>query len=94
MGVTQMDQFTAFMAQLDKTLAQEQLSSTDLVYVPVTFSFHNQRLQVAINMLQTSFNQGNNVFGVPDVGRFGISWSPAVSLAYEDNDPATNNHAT
>ncbi|WP_321160421.1 hypothetical protein [Lactiplantibacillus plantarum] len=67
MGVTQMDQFTVFMAQLDKTLAQEQLSSTDLVYVPVTFSFHNQRLQVAINMLQTSFNQGNNVFGVPDI---------------------------
>ena len=58
-----MDQFTAFMAQLDKTLAQEQLSSTDLVYVPVTFSFHNQRLQVAINMLQTSYN----VFGVPDI---------------------------
>ncbi|MFS0504208.1 hypothetical protein [Lactiplantibacillus plantarum] len=39
-----MDQFTAFMAQLDKTLAQEQLSSTDLVYVPVTFSFHESAL--------------------------------------------------
>ncbi|WP_308200404.1 hypothetical protein [Lactiplantibacillus paraplantarum] len=67
MGVTRMDQFTAFMAQLDTVLAQEQLPSTDLVYVPVTFSFHEQHLHVAINMLQTSFNQGDNAFGVPDI---------------------------
>ncbi|WP_048000895.1 hypothetical protein [Lactiplantibacillus herbarum] len=62
-----MDQFAAFMAQLDTTLAQEQLSTSQLVYVPVTFSFHDHRLQVEINMLQTSFNQGNNAFGVTDI---------------------------
>ena len=56
-----------FMAQLDTTLAQEQLPSTDLVYVPVTFSFHDHHLHVAINMLQTSFNQGDNAFGVADI---------------------------
>lgn len=67
MGVTCMDQFTTFMAQLDATLAQEQLAPAELVFVPVTFSFHDQHLHVAINMLQTSFNQGDNAFGVADI---------------------------
>ena len=62
-----MDEFTTFIAQLDQTLATEQLPAADLVYVPVTFSFHDQRLHVEINMLQTSFNQGNNAFGVTDI---------------------------
>jgi len=67
MGVELMDQFTTFMTQLDVALTQEQLSTSQLVYVPVTFSFHDQRLQVEISMLQTSFNQGNNAFGVTDI---------------------------
>jgi len=62
-----MDQFITFMTQLDAALAQEQLSTSQLVYVPVTFSFHDQHLQVEISMLQTSFNQGDNAFGVTDI---------------------------
>lgn len=67
LGVAQMDKFTTFIAQLDQTLATENLPTTNLVYVPVTFSFHDQRLHVEINMLQTSFNQGDNSFGVADI---------------------------
>jgi len=67
MGVAHMAEFTTFIAALDQTLAQEKLATTELVYVPVTFSYHDQHLQVEINMLQTSFNQGDNVFAVPDI---------------------------
>lgn len=62
-----MDEFSDFIDQLDDTLARESLPATDLVYVPVTLSYHDNRLHVAINMLQTSFNQGNNLFGAADI---------------------------
>ena len=67
MGVSDMDKFTDFIATLDQTLATEKLPTKALVYVPVTFSFHEGRLQIEINMLRTSFNQGDNAFGVPDI---------------------------
>ena len=67
MGVVRMDKFTTFIATLDQTLAQETCSSTALVYVPVTFSYRDRHLQVEINMLQTSFNQGDNAYAVPDI---------------------------
>ncbi|RRK10723.1 hypothetical protein D1831_05975 [Lactiplantibacillus garii] len=62
-----MDRFTTFIAQLDQTLAAEPATTHELVYVPVTFSFHDQRLHVEINTLQTSFDQGDNAFGVQDI---------------------------
>ena len=40
------DAITAFIVSLDDTLAQERLSPTNLVQVPVTFSFQHQHLQV------------------------------------------------
>ncbi|MFC6181786.1 hypothetical protein [Lactiplantibacillus daowaiensis] len=60
------DTFTLFIQQLDQTLAQES-QPIDGVLVPVTFSLRQQHLQVALPTLQTSFNQGANDFGVPDI---------------------------
>jgi len=66
-GGDRMDQFTAFIAALDQTLAQSPVASADLVQVPVTFSFQQQHLQVELTTLRTSFNQGANDFGVADI---------------------------
>ncbi|VDG32179.1 hypothetical protein [Lactobacillus pentosus] [Lactiplantibacillus mudanjiangensis] len=61
-----MDTFTTFIQQLDQTLAQSQVTPTT-VYVPVTFSWQQQHLQVEMPSLRTSFNQGANAFGVADI---------------------------
>lgn len=67
MGVVSMNQFTTFIAQLDQVLAAQPATTHEVVYVPVTFSFASHRLHVEIRMLQTSFNQGDNAFGVADI---------------------------
>ncbi|AVK61343.1 hypothetical protein C5Z25_05975 [Lactobacillus sp. CBA3605] len=62
-----MDEFTTFITTLDQTLAQASPQSTEMVEVPVTFIFREHHLQVEMTTLQTSFNQGDNAFAVPDI---------------------------
>lgn len=67
MGVAVMMDFSTFITQLDQVLARESVPSTDVVYVPVTFSTHDQHLSIALNTFQTSFNQGANAYDVASI---------------------------